>query len=258
MSESRDIAILEWYKHQELDEITSNNTRNYLKKQELTQCIEEIVAPKLKHIPPSSAYELARKIADSADSLQKLKADIESFDACPLKKTASKTVVCDGVVSAKIMLIGEAPGANEDLQGIPFCGESGKLLDKILASVDISRKSNLYITNSIFWRPPGNRKPTDEEIKCCLPFVEKSIGLLNPDLVILAGSVACSTLFGDSQSISKMRQKVMMYKNQYLQRDVPVIIIFHPSYLLRQPSQKKLAWQDMLFINNYLEQVKSN
>jgi uracil-DNA glycosylase family 4 len=194
----------------------------------------------------------ARSIADTCTSRDQLRQAIENFDGCALKYTAMNTVFSDGNQNAEIMLIGEAPGANEDARGIPFCGESGQLLDKILGSIGLIRANNIYISNVIFWRPPGNRKPTPEELEICLPFVEKHIALIDPKLLILAGSVALSALFRISEAISKCRGKVLQYNNQYLQKTIPSIVIFHPSYLLRQPLQKKQAWQDMLFIKQHL------
>jgi len=193
----------------------------------------------------------ARKLADSCSNLEELKEIVMNFDQCNLKKTATNTVFSDGNPSAKIMLIGEAPGANEDLTGIPFCGDSGKLLDACLASIGYDR-TNLYITNSIFWRPPGNRRPTPDEIAICLPFVEKHIALIKPELLILVGSTAVSAVMNLNEPMSKIRQRFFQYRNQYLESDMNVCAIFHPSYLLRQPSQKKQMWHDLLLIKEFL------
>jgi uracil-DNA glycosylase len=255
MTQYKELSILKWYNAQGVDEVISNNTRTYLKKKdssEISHLKAPIIKQPTKYISPNNATKLAKQIADTCTSISELKTAVEKFDGCVLKKTATNTVFSDGNPDSKVMLIGEAPGANEDLQGVPFCGESGKLLDKVLKSIGLDRKENLYITNSIFWRPPGNRKPTDEEIRCCLPFVEKHIGLMKPNLIILAGSVAASTLFGNLGPISKQRQKIFKYKNEYLDQEISTVIIYHPSYLLRQPSQKKLAWYDMLFIKDIL------
>jgi len=244
MTTQKELEFLKWCKVQGIDAVASNNIRTYLKNDQ--DCHTKPVHEDLYMSSDS------RQIANNCPTLQALKAAVQNFDGCLLKKTASNTVFSDGNPSAKVMLIGEAPGANEDLQGIPFCGESGKLLDKVLKSIGLVRESSIYITNSIFWRPPGNRKPTDEEIKCCLPFVEKHIAFIKPKLIILAGSVALQTLFGNTGSISKQRQRILSYKNEYLDAPIAATAIFHPSYLLRQPSQKKLAWYDMLFIKNFL------
>lgn len=197
----------------------------------------------------------ARALADKATTLPALKDTIENFNGCALHKTAKNTVFSDGNPKSKIMLIGEAPGASEDEQGIPFCGLSGKLLDEIFKAIQHSRTENLYITNSVFWRPPGNRRPTDEEIIICRPFVEKHIALINPSLIILVGSTALASLLPNAtETISRIRGKFFQYNNQYLENAINITAIFHPSYLLRQPGKKRLMWQDIVKINNFLTQ----
>ncbi len=193
-----------------------------------------------------------RALADAVTTLDQLKSSLLSFDGCDLKKTATNTVFSDGVATAKIMLIGEAPGASEDATGIPFCGESGKLLDNMISTIGLSRKENVYITNTIFWRPPANRRPTSEEVEICRPFVEKHIALIKPDLLILVGATAVTSLLGDLQ-ISKIRQEHYQYKNQYLTKPITTTALFHPAYLLRQPFQKKATWFDLLKIQEFLE-----
>ncbi len=198
----------------------------------------------------------ARAIADKCNSLQDLKLALEQFEGLSIKKTATNLVFADGNSNAQVMAIGEAPGANEDEEGIPFCGASGKLLDLILSSINLDRKTNLYITNSIFWRPPGNRKPTPEENAVCLPFVEKHIALIKPKLILLVGATSASALLNSTETISRLRTKFYKYKNCYLEQEIPAAVIFHPSYLLRQPLQKKTVWFDLLKINKnflYLE-----
>ncbi|RYE14502.1 MAG: uracil-DNA glycosylase [Rickettsiales bacterium] len=195
----------------------------------------------------------AKKLADSSNSIEELYDNIRNFDGCLLKKTATNTVISDGNKYAKIMIIGEAPGANEDVQGIPFCGDSGKLLDKMLSHIGLSREENIYITNSIFWRPPGNRKPTKDEIMICRAFVEKHIYLINPRLIILAGSTAVSSILQIPDPITKVRNDFYSYNNIYIKDGIKTTAIFHPSYLLRQPSQKKLAWFDLLRIKRYID-----
>jgi DNA polymerase len=250
-----DIKILKWYKEMGVDEIHSNKTRNYVKKEKMSIQIEK--APELeiiakKYTPPKEAALLARRLADQCQTVKQLHEIVTDFEGCLLKKTATNTVFAHGNPNSKIMLIGEAPGANEDLQGIPFCGDSGKLLDNIIKSVGLDR-TNVYITNTIFWRPPGNRRPSEEEVEICLPFVEKHIALINPKLIVLVGGTASFALFGDLGPITKQRQKILQYTNKYLEKPIASTVIFHPSYLLRQPSQKKLAWYDMLKIKKFLE-----
>lgn len=194
----------------------------------------------------------SRAIANNCSNLDELRSAVMNFNDCELKATATNTVFSDGNPQADVMLIGEAPGANEDLQGIPFCGDSGKLLDNIIKSIGLDR-TNSYITNSIFWRPPGNRKPTEAEVAMCLPFVEKHIALINPKLILLVGGTASAALFGDMGPITKQRQKIFKYSNCYLDKPIDSVVIFHPSYLMRQPGQKKQAWLDMIYIRNILQ-----
>ncbi len=195
---------------------------------------------------------LSRSLADSAGNLEELKTLLMDFNGCDLKKLANKTVFADGNPQSSIMFIGEAPGSNEDAEGIPFCGESGKLLDNVLASINISRKHNAYITNTVFWRPPANRQPTQEEIDICRPFVEKHIALINPKLIVLVGNVAATSLLGKNAGISKIRQEYYLYTNQYLTKPIQTTSIFHPAYLLRQPMQKKATWYDLIKIHDYI------
>jgi len=195
----------------------------------------------------------ARRLAESAKSSDELKAIVENFDGCALKNFATNTVFCDGQPNAEILIIGEAPGATEDKQGIPFCGESGKLLDKMLKTIGLERKKNIYITNTIFWRPPANRRPTPEEIKICHPFVEKHIQLFAPKLIILVGSTAATALLGKKESITYVRENYYHYTNQYLKEPILTAALFHPAFLLRSPYKKKDTWFDLLKIRNYIQ-----
>lgn len=201
----------------------------------------------------NNAVEKARNFADKANNLDELRESLENFNECALKNFANNTVFSDGVKNAPILLVGEAPGATEDKEGIPFCGESGKLLDKMLATIGISRESNAYITNTIFWRPPANRRPTNEEIEICKPFVEKHIALISPKLIILVGSTATSSLLGKNESMSKIRQTNHSYINKYLHNPIHTTALFHPAYLLRQPMQKKATWHDLLKIQEFIQ-----
>jgi uracil-DNA glycosylase len=195
----------------------------------------------------------SKTLADNASNIDQLREAVMSFDGCKLKLTAKNTVFSDGQFGAPIMMIGEAPGASEDEQGIPFCGESGKLLDNIVSSIGLNREKNIYISNSIFWRPPANRRPTDEEIEICKPFIEKHIALAKPKLLILVGATAVSALLGKHLQISKIRQEYYQYKNPYLDDTITTTAIFHPAYLLRQPYQKRSMWYDLLKIQQFIE-----
>jgi DNA polymerase len=201
---------------------------------------------------PSDWIIEARKLASKCSSVDELRSAVVSFEGCEIKKTATNTVFSDGNPNAKIMLVGEAPGANEDLQGIPFCGASGMLLDKMLGAINLDR-TKVYISNTVFWRPPGNRKPTDLELDMCRPFVEKHIALVSPQILILVGGIACYSLLDNTKTISTLRGRFHTYTNQYLSNLITTAAIFHPAYLLRQPAQKRLAWEDLKKIRNYLQ-----
>ncbi|MGF1560993.1 MAG: uracil-DNA glycosylase [Geminicoccaceae bacterium] len=178
-------------------------------------------------------------------------AALEVFDGCPLKQAALNLCVYDGNPQAPVMLIGEAPGAEEDRQGKPFVGQSGQLLDRILACIDLDR-SGCFITNTIFWRPPGNRTPTPEELATCLPFLERQIALLEPKVLMFVGGTAARALLGLNEGITRMRGQRYTYRvNETL--SVPAFVTFHPAYLLRQPGQKRLAWRDWVSLRQWLD-----
>jgi DNA polymerase len=185
----------------------------------------------------------AMAAASGASSLEELRAALEAFDGCALKRTATNTVFADGVAQAPVMLIGEAPGRDEDRSGKPFVGRAGQLLDKMLASIGLDRKVNAYITNVINWRPPDNRDPSPEEAAACLPFLRRHIELANPQVIILLGAVAARHVVGVSDGIMKLRGRWLEYRVG--DRMVPLMPTLHPAYLLRQPAHKKLAWRDL-------------
>lgn len=197
---------------------------------------------------PASAREEAISLANKAETLQALYDAIHHFDGCGLKKTAMNTVIADGVADSRVMVIGEAPGADEDRHGIPFCGVSGQLLDKAFAAIGYRRERNLYITNMLFWRPPGNRTPTPEELHICFPFVQRQISLIQPDVIVLVGGIAAKTLLDTNQGITRLRGRWHQYHDPQSNRTIPALATLHPSYLLRQPAQKRLSWQDMLLL----------
>ena len=195
--------------------------------------------------------ENATQAARGADSLDALRGALESFDGCALKKTATNLVFGDGNPDARLMVVGEAPGADEDRQGLPFVGVSGQLLDTMLASIGYTRET-FYITNIVPWRPPGNRKPTPEEVALCLPFIERHIELVKPDVLLLVGGLSASTLFGASQGITKLRGTWRSYESIGMTSPVDALATFHPAYLLRSPEQKRLAWRDLLAVKQRL------
>ena len=184
---------------------------------------------------------------DKASNLKKLKKSIAEIRNCTLKKNAKNIVFSDGNPKSKIMLIGEAPGANEDEEGLPFVGRAGALLDKMLAAINLDRKK-VYISNIINYRPPDNRRPTDEEIKRYLPFITKHIEIINPKILVLLGSTAMNALIGNEIVISKMRGKWI--EKKFGNCKTSVIITFHPAFLMRQPAQKKMAWIDLKMIRD--------
>jgi len=199
----------------------------------------------------------ARELADNASTVEDLRQTVENFDGyLDIKKLATNTVFGEGDQEANILILGEAPGNNEDLEGRPFCGQSGELLENMFKAIGINRE-DLYITNTLFWRPPGNRTPTDEEVAICKPFVEKHIALINPKIIIFMGSTALKSLIDTSLTITKARGKIFDYTNQYLNNKIlKSTPLFHPSYLLRQSNKKKEAWYDMLFIKKFLEEYR--
>lgn len=226
--------LLKWYNLMEIDFLIPSQSKEVLKPESLADKID-----------------YARSVAEKASSLTELKAALDNFELCELRLGAKNFVFADGKSDAKIMLIGEAPGATEDEQGIPFCGMSGRLLDTALSSIGLARSKNFYITNTVFWRPPNNRQPSAEEVEICRPFLEKHIALINPQIIIMVGGVALTTLFGKNAQTSSFRRKLHMYSNPYIQ-NVPTTAIFHPAYLLRQPFKKKDTWFDLLHIQNIL------
>ena len=184
---------------------------------------------------------------DKAKSLESLKRSIINLKNCDLKNYANNIVFSDGNPKSKIMLVGEAPGANEDQEGLPFVGRAGQLLDKMLSAIDLDRK-NVYISNIINYRPPDNRRPTEVEIKRYLPFINKHIEIINPKILVLLGSTAMNALIGKEIVISKMRGKWL--EKEFGSCKTSVIITFHPAFLMRQPAQKKLSWIDLKMIRD--------
>ena len=191
-----------------------------------------------------SSFEIS---ADKAENLEKLKKSINNIKNCSLKNNATNMVFSDGNPKSNIMLIGEAPGANEDTEGLPFVGRAGALLDKMLAAINLNRKK-VYISNIINYRPPENRRPTDEEIGRYLPFITKHIEIINPKILVLLGSTAMNALIGNENVISKMRGKWI--EKKFGNCKTSVIITFHPAFLMRQPAQKKMAWIDLKMIRD--------
>jgi DNA polymerase len=203
-------------------------------------------------VATDTAVGAARATATAAPTLAALRASVEAFEGCALKETATHTVFADGAEGALAMFIGEAPGADEDRIGKPFVGVSGQLLDRMIAAIGLSRSLNAYITNILFWRPPGNREPSSEEIALCLPFVMRHIELVRPKVLVFLGGPSAKTLLGRAEGITRLRGKWHEFRTQGMfERGEPPIAAmatFHPAYLLRTPGAKRDAWRDLLAI----------
>ncbi len=223
------IKLLEYYKLINYNLIFNNNAINRYKKDN---------------------FEIS---GDKAKNLELLKKAILSLKNCELKRYAKNIVFSDGNSKSKIMLIGEAPGANEDQEGIPFVGRAGQLLDKMLSAIDLDRKK-VYISNIVNYRPPENRRPTDKEIQRYLPFITKHIEIINPKILVLLGSTAMNAIIGNEFVISKMRGKWI--EKKFGNCKTSVIITFHPAFLMRQPAQKKMSWIDLKMIRDKKTKLK--
>ena len=196
----------------------------------------------------------ARDLAASASTLEDLEKALNAFTGCALKETATNTVFGDGNPEARIMLVGEAPGADEDRLGRPFVGVSGQLLDRMLACIRLDRQS-VYITNVVYWRPPGNRKPTAAELAACLPFIVRHIELVSPEILVLVGGTPTNALLGRKEGIMKLRGRWFEYQSPGMARPIPAIPTYHPAFLLRQASQKRMAWRDLLAIREKIDSL---
>jgi len=194
-------------------------------------------------VPSEAAVMAAREAAAGARALQELRATLERFEGCNLRFTATNLVFADGNPESRVMFVGEAPGMEEDLQGLPFVGRSGKLLDRMIAAIGLDRQS-AYIANVVPWRPPGNRTPTPQETEICRPFIERQIALANPDFLIMLGGASAKQLLQTTEGILRLRGQWRSYDTGL--RKIRAMATLHPAYLLRQPLQKKLAWRDLL------------
>ncbi|MGI9352492.1 MAG: uracil-DNA glycosylase [Rhizobiaceae bacterium] len=228
----------------------SENSKSTPKQRSLKRAPAPKPAAAQATIPDTETINSAREIAQKADSLDALRELIESFDGCNLKRTAKTTVFADGNPNAGLMLIGEAPGRDEDIQGLPFVGRAGQLLDRILQAINLDRNS-VYITNIINWRPPGNRTPTPQETEICRPFIERHIELANPELIVMLGGSSAKTLLKTNDGIMRLRGKWAEVATSGSRKEAMPTL--HPAYLLRQPAHKKLVWQDFLKIKKKLD-----
>lgn len=211
-------------------------------------------SPALQPAPPQATDEAvmaARQAAKDAGTLDELKVILAKFDGCALKGSATQMVFADGDPKAKLMLVGEAPGRDEDIEGLPFVGRSGKLLNLMLAAIGFNR-ANVYIANIVPWRPPGNRTPTPQETQICLPFVLRQIELVDPDILVCLGGPSAQTLLGIKDGITKTRGRWFTFNSG--KREIRAMPTFHPAFLLRSPLQKRFAWRDFLAVKKALSE----
>ncbi len=208
-------------------------------------------APVAAPVAGAAVPGTAAHIAAGCATLAELRIALEGFEGLSLKHAAASTVFADGNPEAAVMCIGEAPGQEEDRQGLPFVGPSGKLLDRMLKSIGLDR-STAYITNVVPWRPPANRKPTPDEVAVCMPFVSRHIELVDPQVLILFGGAAASALLAKAEGINRLRGRWFEFNSPGLPRPVPVLATFHPAYLLRTPEAKRDAWRDLLMVHKRL------
>jgi uracil-DNA glycosylase len=210
-----------------------------------------IAAPSIAAAPPSpeAAVMAARAAAKGAESLEALRALLDTFEGCMLRATATQLVFADGNPKGRVMFVGEAPGRDEDIAGIPFVGRSGKLLDLMMQAVGLDR-THVYIANIVPWRPPGNRTPTPQESAICLPFIHRQIELADPDVLVCLGQPSTQTLLGTREGITRTRGR--WFKFDTGSREIRAMATYHPAFLLRSPLQKRLAWRDFLALKKAL------
>jgi uracil-DNA glycosylase len=250
-------ALLAWYQAMGADEAVGEEPLNCFVGDGLAAAPARL-SPERKSVasPPrpeprkDAAVPAARGIGGEAATLAELEALVAQFEGCSLRRTAKSLCFARGSEQARIMLIGEAPGRDEDLQGKPFVGRAGQLLDRMLASIGLG-EDKIYITNTVYWRPPGNRTPRPEEIEACAPFLARQIELLSPQLLVLLGGAAAKNILGVSEGIMRLRGKWLTYS--CAGRDVPTLATLHPAYLLRNPAAKRQAWRDLLLLKAALE-----
>lgn len=272
-NESSTIELLAWHVASGADEAIADSPGNRFAEE--SDCRATRASPRRKPVVPggqpssvsapgrrataiarqtsftSPAAHDAARIAAACATFEDLVAAIMAFDGCALKETATKTCVYDGNPAAPIMFIGEAPGAEEDRLGLPFVGRAGRLLDQMLAAIGLDRAS-AYISNVLFWRPPGNRAPTPDEIATCLPFVERQVALIAPKVLVLVGGISAKAVFGISDGITRQRGTWRTYRPRGSEKSIPATAIFHPAFLLRKPLQKRESWRDLLEIKRRL------
>lgn len=270
-------AALSWLVEMGADEVIGETAVNRLAeamKAPNPQAAARMEAPSLRPLPVAAAVRRAQPQPSTSDSLQDARAiaaacasledltdALGRFDACPLRKTATNLCFSDGNPNAHVLVIGEAPGNDEDLQGKPFVGRSGQLLDRMLATIELDRRADdparaVLITNTIFWRPPGNRKPTDAETAMCMPFVSRLVEIMQPRLILCVGATPTQRMLNLTDGILKLRGR--WFDLPVGGGTIPLLATLHPAYLLRQPAQKRLVWRDLLSLRERLDQLSSS
>ena len=258
------LDLLRWYTESGVNETISNVPQNRFK--DLSTKVVRVpekppanTATTLTKQGPVAAEILlhdACEAAAAASSIKELKTTLSNYSGCALKKTATNLVFCDGNPEAKVVLIGEAPEAEEDRRGLPFIGPGGQLLDKMLGSIGLDR-NKVFLSNIVFWRPPGNRTPTALEIGLCMPFVARLVELVDPEILIILGGLAAKSMLAKTSGVSSLRGKWYTYSTPRLSRPVQTTVLYHPSYLLSSPIHKREAWQDLLMISDKLRNYDS-
>jgi DNA polymerase len=244
-------ALLEWYLLAGVDEAVGDEPVDRLRPSPdpVGKDISLPVKPVSPVEDPAPDFNVASTVRSvrAATTLDELKSILEGYRGCPLATAATRLVFGDGNPQARVVLIGEGPGQEEDRQGLPFVGPSGQLLDRMLASIGLDRRS-VFISNVVYWRPPENRAPTSSEIAACLPFVERMIEIIEPRVLLALGGPAASTLLGVQEGVGRLRSRWFTYQTPNMPRPVEATVLYHPAYLLRSPAQKRLAWRDLLAI----------
>ena len=257
MEQNYDIAqILDWYIQAGVDATCGDFCclKNENKESPKPEVVKTENRPAITVLSQATgeACKNARDLCLKANNLSELKALLENFEGCGLKLTAKSTVFGSGAENSNIMLIGEAPGADEDRLGLPFVGKSGQLLDKMLHAINLKRE-DVYVTNILPWRPPGNRTPTDAEVAVCLPFLKRQIDLVKPKVILLLGGSAANSVLDNNEPISKLRGHWLEYVNSSKEK-IPALATFHPAFLLRNSAQKAKAWSDFLRVFKKLKE----
>jgi uracil-DNA glycosylase len=245
-SQGAEAALLAWYEAMGVDETIGEAPLD-----RFAAPPPEFAAPRpVTRARPAQGRPAGGRPGD-APTLAVLEALVASFEGCALKRTAKNLCFARGSAEARLMLIGEAPGRDEDLQGKPFVGRAGQLLDRMLAAIGLSEE-HVYITNTVYWRPPGNRTPTAEEVEACAPFLARQIELLNPHILVLLGGAAAKNILGVAEGIMRLRGKWLTYPAA--SGPITTLPTLHPAYLLRNPEAKRYAWRDLLMVKEAIQQ----